>query len=110
MFSHLGPRVGPWIDVKIRSEGGDDNGRAPPLGLAKIEINGKDVSRHRRGHNVAIIDYKTGMFIQLFIFTIENVQVKWLNSFNCFNFLHMTSQILKARSHDMMQLVLHNSF
>lgn len=46
--------------VEARSEGCNDLSKGSRCGQAYILVNGKDVSRHRRGHNVAVIDYNTG--------------------------------------------------
>ena len=48
----------------MRSEGCDDPGKASgTCGLAYIKINGQDLSLHRRGHNVVIVDAKTGLLL-----------------------------------------------
>ena len=49
------------LDIHVRSEGCDDPGKAPgTCGIAYIKVNGVDHSLHRRGHNVVIVDAKTG--------------------------------------------------
>ncbi|XP_022786853.1 lactadherin-like [Stylophora pistillata] len=50
----------PFVDIDIRSEGCDDPKKTPDTcGIAYIRVDGKDHSRHRRGHNVVIVDRKT---------------------------------------------------
>lgn len=50
-----------FLDFHIRSEGCDDPGMtAGTCGIAYIKVNGKDYSPHGRGHNVVIVDAKTG--------------------------------------------------
>ena len=52
----------PAIDVYIRSEGCSDIGKTPnTCGIAYIKVNGKDYSRHSRGHNVVVVDGATGV-------------------------------------------------
>jgi len=54
----------PYLDIHIRSEGCDDPGKAPgTCGLAYIKVNGQDHSLHGRGHNVVIVDAKTGLWL-----------------------------------------------
>ena len=49
------------VSIYIRSEGGDDPGKNQPArGFAYIFVNGKDHSLRSRGHNVVIVDAKTG--------------------------------------------------
>ena len=49
------------LDIHVRSEGCEDPGKAPgTCGIAYIKVNGVDHSLHRRGHNVVIVDAKTG--------------------------------------------------
>lgn len=49
------------LDIHVRSEGCEDPGKAPgTCGIAYIKVNGVDHSPHRRGHNVVIVDAKTG--------------------------------------------------
>jgi len=50
-----------FLDIHIRSEGCDDPGKAPGCGLAYIMVNGQDHSLRGRGHNVVIVDAKTGL-------------------------------------------------
>jgi len=50
-----------FLDIHVRSEGCDDPGKAPGCGLAYIKVNGKDYSLHGRGHNVVIVEAKTGL-------------------------------------------------
>ena len=52
----------PDVDVYIRSE--IYYGRPKTLntrGVAYIKVNGEDYSRHRRGHNVVVVDGTTGV-------------------------------------------------
>ena len=50
-----------FLDVYIRSEACDDPGKtAGTCGVAYMKLNGKDHSPHKRGHNVVIVDAKTG--------------------------------------------------
>ena len=50
-----------FLDIQIRSEGAEDAGVTPgTCGFAYIKVNGKDYSPRRRGHNVVIVDAKTG--------------------------------------------------
>ena len=49
------------VSIYIKSEGGDDSERNQhKRGLAYIFVNGKDHSLRSRGHNVVIVDAKTG--------------------------------------------------
>ena len=49
------------LDIHVRSEGCEDPGKAPgTCGIAYIKVNGVDHSLHSRGHNVVIVDAKTG--------------------------------------------------
>ena len=53
--------VASFLNIYIRSEGCDDPGMtAGTCGVAYIIVNGKDHSLHGRGHNVVIVDAKTG--------------------------------------------------
>ena len=47
-------------NVAIRSEGCEDPSKHRGCGKAFIWVNGKDYSRHGRGHNVVVLNYKTG--------------------------------------------------
>ncbi|KAL9979296.1 hypothetical protein ACROYT_G016940 [Oculina patagonica] len=50
-----------FLDIHIRSEGHDDRGViSGTSGTAYIKVNGQDYSPHGRGHNVVIVDAKTG--------------------------------------------------
>ena len=50
-----------FLDFHIRSEGCNDPGMTTgTCGIAYIWVNGKDYSLHGRGHNVVIVDAKTG--------------------------------------------------
>jgi len=51
------------LDIHIRSEGCDDPGKTAGCGLAYIKIDGQDHSLHRRGHNVVVVDAKTGLWL-----------------------------------------------
>ena len=49
------------VSIYIRSEGCDDPRKTPgTCGKAYIVVNGKDHSPGNRGHNVVIVDAKTG--------------------------------------------------
>ena len=49
------------LNIFIRSEGCEDPGKTPETcGIAYIKVNGKDYSRHLRGHNVVIVSSVTG--------------------------------------------------
>ena len=49
------------LNIFIRSEGCEDPGKTPKTcGIAYIKVNGKDYSRHLRGHNVVIVSSVTG--------------------------------------------------
>ena len=53
-----------FLDIHIRSEGCDDPGKTSgTCGIAYIKVNGKDHSPHGRGHNVVIVDAKTGKMV-----------------------------------------------
>ena len=56
-FSILAARV---LDIRIRSEGCNDPGRASPCGKAYIEVDGTDYSPQGRGYNVVVVDGETG--------------------------------------------------
>ncbi|XP_020601288.1 uncharacterized protein LOC110040396 isoform X2 [Orbicella faveolata] len=49
-----------FLDIRVRSEGCDDPGKAGGCGIAYIIVNGNDYSPHSRGHNVVVVDAKTG--------------------------------------------------
>ena len=52
------------MNIHVRSEGCDDPGKtAGTCGLAYIKVNGQDYSLHGRGHNVVIVDAKTGLWL-----------------------------------------------
>lgn len=44
----------------VRSEGCDDPGNVVKCGRAYIYVHGVDHSLHRRGHNIVVVDAKTG--------------------------------------------------
>ena len=48
------------MDMYVRSEGCDDPGNVVKCGRAYIYVNGVDHSLHRRGHNIVVVDAKTG--------------------------------------------------
>ena len=48
--------------MAVRSEGCNDPSKHRGCGKAFIWINGKDYSRHSRGHNVVVLNYKTGKY------------------------------------------------
>ena len=49
----------------VRSEGCDDPGIAPnSCGNAQIYVSGKDYSLHKRGHNIVVVDAKSGNLIE----------------------------------------------
>ena len=55
-----------FLNIHIRSEGCDDPGMTNgTCGIAYIRVNGKDHSPHGRGHNVVIVDAKTGKALLL---------------------------------------------
>ena len=57
------------LDIHIRSEGCDDPGMTSgTCGIAYIWVNGKDYSPHGRGHNVVILDAKTGNAVRKHFF------------------------------------------
>ncbi|XP_022805061.1 bone morphogenetic protein 1-like [Stylophora pistillata] len=59
----------PTIEVYIRSEGCDDRGKTPnTCGIAYIKVNGKDYSRHGRGHNIVVVDGATGVILDSKVF------------------------------------------
>ena len=49
-----------YANVELRSEGCYDYGKGPGCGKGYIWINGRDYSKHRRGMNVIVMDYRTG--------------------------------------------------
>ena len=51
------------IDFYLHSEGFFESQNPDNNGIARIEINGKDVSLHKRGFNVAIVDGYTGKML-----------------------------------------------
>jgi hypothetical protein len=51
------------LDLVVRSEGCNDPGISG-CGMAKIWVDGTDRSPHGRGHNIVVIDEKTGQFIK----------------------------------------------
>ena len=46
--------------IQVRSEGCDDRGRKRGCGWAKITVNNRDYSKHRRGYNFVVLDGNTG--------------------------------------------------
>lgn len=49
------------LDIHIRSEGCNDPNKAPnTCGIAFIYVNGVDRSPRKRGHNVVVLDGRTG--------------------------------------------------
>ena len=48
------------VNIQLRSEGCNDKGRYRGCGRAYIRVNGKDYSPHKRGHNVCVIDIRSG--------------------------------------------------
>jgi hypothetical protein len=56
-----------YLNIHIRSEGYGDPDRTGGLGLGIIQVNGKDYSRHDRGHNFVTINASTGR-ISYFVF------------------------------------------
>ena len=49
------------LDVEIRSEACGDPGKLGlGCGWAFIKVDGKDLSPHKRGHNIVILDAETG--------------------------------------------------
>ena len=63
--------------IDIRSEGCDDLGKGPGCGKSSIWVNGKDYSLHRRGINVVVLDYRTGMN-QLFNHSTLNLDARYI--------------------------------
>ena len=57
------------VSILIRSEGCDDPGKTlGTCGVAYIFVNGKNHSPANRGHNVVIVDAKTGkQLLQLYM-------------------------------------------
>lgn len=54
--------------MDVRSEGRNDPGKHGRGGKTFIWVNGRDLSKHRRGINVVVVDYFTGMlWNQLFL-------------------------------------------
>lgn len=51
------------LNVYIRSEGFNDPGKTSETGTAFIIVDGKDYSPNLRGHNVVIVDAKTGTVV-----------------------------------------------
>ncbi|KAL9978633.1 hypothetical protein ACROYT_G016170 [Oculina patagonica] len=77
-----------FLDIHIRSEACDDPGKASgTCGIAYIRVNGKDHSPHGRGHNVVIVDAKTGCSQSLYVcekLKATNVNpyiINWIISF-----------------------------
>jgi hypothetical protein len=52
------------LDLKVRSEGCNDPDKSGGCGVAKVWVNGHDRSPHGRGHNIVVINEKTGAFIK----------------------------------------------
>jgi len=51
----------PYVDIHVRSEGCEDPGKATgTCGIAYINVDGREYSPRRRGHNVVIVDAETG--------------------------------------------------
>ena len=48
------------ITVDVRSEACNDPAKYRGCGRAYLIVNGRDISRHCRGHNLAILNYATG--------------------------------------------------
>ncbi|KAL9978627.1 hypothetical protein ACROYT_G016164 [Oculina patagonica] len=63
-----------FLDIHIRSEGCNDTRVTPGTrGIAYIKVNGKDYSPHGRGHNVVIVDAKTGAVLGSKSFDTSNI-------------------------------------
>ncbi|KAJ7323452.1 hypothetical protein OS493_031652 [Desmophyllum pertusum] len=55
----------PFVDIHVRSEGCNDPGKRPnTCGIASIKVDGIDRSLHGRGHNVVIVDARTGAVLE----------------------------------------------
>jgi hypothetical protein len=48
------------IKLEVRSEGCDDKGKTSGCGITTIRVDGEQVSRKQRGHNVVTLDETTG--------------------------------------------------
>ncbi len=48
------------LSVYIRSEGCEDKDKKGDCGYARIQVNGKEYAKHKRGHNIVVVDPKTG--------------------------------------------------
>ena len=54
------------LDIDIRSEGCNDPGKTPnTCGIASIKVDGVERSRRHRGHNVVVLDARTGIHFSL---------------------------------------------
>ena len=57
------------VNVELRSEGCNDKGKGPGCGRAYIWVNGKDRSRHHRGINAVVLNYRTGKPTEVYLFS-----------------------------------------
>ena len=52
------------MDIDVRSRGCDDPGKPPRrCGVTFIKVHGKNYAPRRKGHNVVIVDAKTGTIV-----------------------------------------------
>jgi hypothetical protein len=75
--------AGKIAKIYIRSEGCNDRGKYRGCGRAYIKVNGRDYSRHRRGHNIVVLNGFTGtiklnvsFFCQKSVFPMKNRLLK----------------------------------
>ena len=50
-----------YIRATVRSEGCDDPGKRGGCGKASVWVNGRSLAKGRRGHNVVVLNYNTGI-------------------------------------------------
>lgn len=67
------------LNIHLRSEGCNDRGKRGRCGRASIWVNGKDLSKHRRGFNVVVLDYYTGRDISYSLYCFYQGPCRSLN-------------------------------
>ncbi|XP_078368661.1 uncharacterized protein LOC144652511 isoform X2 [Oculina patagonica] len=86
-----------FLDINIRSKGCNDPGMTPgTCGIAYIRVNGKDYSPHGRGHNVVIVDAKTGTVLGSKSFDTHGVPSAGVNLRDYLNAINGTKIVLVA--------------
>ena len=73
------------IDVSVRSEACDDPGKTSGCGISTIIVDGEQVSRKQRGHNVVVMDELTGKVLDSHAFDTYGSQKAGIAlEYNCY--------------------------